>query len=116
MKAAAYRERLRERMDRQQDSEESDEELRLFNIIHHLVHASETTARTTRPRESHKKDSPTSVFGPVFVPGRTATSLLQYVQEGLAASLRIDTCLSEETCGTLKISLKARFQCRINSN
>lgn len=42
-------------MDRQQDCEESDGELRLFTITHTLVHASGTTATTTRPGKSQKK-------------------------------------------------------------
>lgn len=49
------RERRRERADRQQDCDESDEEPRLLNITQPLVHASETTAATTRPRKSQKR-------------------------------------------------------------
>lgn len=67
-------------MDRQQDCEESDGELRLFTVTHTLVHASGTTATTTRPRKRQKKDSAILVLT-CFVPGRTAGPL-QDVQEG----------------------------------
>lgn len=61
--AAASRERRGERMDRQQDSDQPHGELRLL-ITHPLVHASQTTATTTRPRKREEKDPAVAVFSP----------------------------------------------------